>query len=375
MSVALIEERRGEWCRRLEGFRQESLEFCPEFPEIARRWESWWRFAADRPLVVAELREPGSPPGSKGLSLLDQPEAWLKSRRKQLAATRCFGEALPLIRVDIGPVATAAFLGAPLHLADRQETTWQDPLITEWEAAPALVYDPENPWLVRVMNLMERLAADARGRYLVCLPDLTGSIDALANLRSPEAFCLDLFENRESVVVAAARVVDAWEAVYSRMYDCVTGAGAGILQWVCSWSDSPYTVPTCDFNALIGERDFREVCLPSLEEQARRAGRCVFHLDGPDAVRHSTALAQARHITAVQFTPGAGTPSALAHLDRFRELQAHGKPLFLVCPLAEARELAQQLDPGGLALWIEDPHGGREMDDLLEWRDRNFPKS
>ena len=95
------------------------------------------------------------------------------------------------------------------------------------------------------------LAEDARGSYLVCLPDLTGAIDAISNMRTPTKLCFDLYENRDAVLAAASRAVDAWETVFARVYDLVLGRGAGIIQWVTSWADSPYTLPTCDFNALI----------------------------------------------------------------------------------------------------------------------------
>jgi hypothetical protein len=61
-----------------------------------------------------------------------------------------------------------------------------------------------------------------------------------------------------------------------------------------------------DFNYMIGPDDFVETCLPSLREQARRAGRCVLHVDGPGAANHAAAIAGAPEITAVQYTPGAG---------------------------------------------------------------------
>ena len=81
-----------------------------------------------------------------------------------------------------------------------------------------------------------------------------------------------------------------------------------MIQWLGCWSPVPYTLPTCDFNYMISPAQFAEFCLPSLREQARRAGRCVFHLDGPGASRHAPALAAEPAITAIQYTPGAGTP-------------------------------------------------------------------
>ena len=56
------------------------------------------------------------------------------------------------------------------------------------------------------------------------------------------------------------------------MHDTVLEGGALIVQWLGCWSSvAVYALPTCDFNALIGPRDFVETCLPWLAEQARRA--------------------------------------------------------------------------------------------------------
>lgn len=147
---------------------------------------------------------------------------------------------------------------------------------------------------------------------------------------------------------------------------------AGITQWVSCWADSPFTVPTCDFNALIGLEDFREVCMPSLTEQARRAGLCVFHLDGPEAVHHAQALAEDPDITAVQYTPGASTSSALSMLPMFGMFQQHRVSLFIECPLTEVKQLAQELDPRGVAIRTSELRTPEQADALIEWRNEVF---
>lgn len=362
-----------QWRAALTRIGREPLALQPEFPDVARRWLEWWAFANDRPLVVAQSPKKGAARirWDKGFDLLDNVEAWLALRRAQVEQTHFAGEAIPNVRVDIGPVATGAFAGAPLHFAAAEQTSWQTPIIGSWDTDAAFEFDPQNEWFVKVMRLIEALADDARGRYLVCLPDLTGAIDALANLRGSEALCFDLCENREAILRVAGRMVEIWEQAFARLYDAVLGRGAGITQWIPCWAEGPFTVPTCDFNALIGPDDFRDVCMPSLGDQARRAGLCVFHLDGPQAARHADALSDDPAITAVQYTPGAGTPSALAMLPLFRKLQERRKPLFIETPTEEARELMQALDPRGLAVrcWC-DPE---TADALVEWRDCSFP--
>jgi hypothetical protein len=239
-------------------------------------------------------------------------------------------------------------------------------MFTSWERPPTFVVDPENAWLRLTLDLFDRVVQDARGAYLVCTPDLTGAIDVLANMRHPQNLCLDLYDRREGVIEAASRIVDSWERIFTEMYERALQAGTGIVQWVSCWGNTPHTVPTCDFTALIGQDVFRDVCLPSLRDQAARAGRCVFHLDGPDAARHARALAEEPSITAIQYTPGAGTPSAVARLDMFRMIQKHGKPLWIETPYDEVETLVGELDPRGLALRVEDARTPRRADRLRE---------
>jgi hypothetical protein len=361
------------WHEALQRIQEQPLTCCAAFPSVARRWREWWTFRADRPLLLAQAPKVAGIRWDKAFDLIDRPDEWVAVQRRKIASTHYVGEALPFARIDIGPVATAAFLGAPLHLAAAEQTSWQMPTVDAWPHPMRLETESADTWLGKVLRLIACTAADARGAYLVGLPDLTGAIDVLANMRTPEKLCLDLFERRAAVLAAAEEVVTAWESVFVRMYDTVLGAGAGITQWICCWADVPFTVPTCDFNALIGPSDFDAVCLPSLAEQARRAGRCVFHLDGPAAARHAPALAETPEITAVQYTPGAGTPSVLAMLPMFRMLQAHRKPLFIETPFEEAQALAGELDPAGLAIrvasGIETP---AQADALFEWRERAF---
>lgn len=367
-----IAPRSADWHASLCKIQSTPLSYCPSFPKIARLWNDWWRFRADRPLIIAEVAANPNIPQDKAFHLLDRPAAWIDLRRAQLEQTKYFGEALPFIRIDIGPVAMAAFMGAPLHFSAAHQTSWQDPMIEFWDDALPLKLDSDNPTLTTVLALMEALAEDARGHYLVALPDLTGAIDTLANMRTTQKLCFDLCERPQQILQGAAQAVHAWHTVFTAMYDLLLSHGVGPTQWISCWADSPFTVPTCDFNALIGPQDFKQICMPALTEQARKAGLCVFHLDGPDAARHAETLAEDPDITAVQYTPGAGTPSALAQLPMFRMLQQHRTPLFLDAPADEVKQLAEQLDPAGLAIRASGLTTPQQAQDLIDWRDRTF---
>lgn len=336
--------------------RPSSSPFNPDFDRIADRWEQWWRRENGTALIYQTTMPPdavarGVPTG-RLLDKLDNAEAWLEAREAQLKAEVRHGDAVPSIRIDLGPVATAAFLGSRVEVAAAEDTVWQHPILDDLESIPELEISDDNPWWVRVQELTKRLAERAAGRYAVCLPDLSGPTDILASLRGSEELCLDLFEEREVITETSMRLVDAWEKAFRRLNELAHEAGAATVHWLGCWSDTVYTVPTCDFNALIGPRDFNELCLPTYREQARRAGRVCFHLDGPDAARHAEALANAPELTAIQYTPGAGTPSAMAKLDMLHMLQEAGKPILVITPPDEVEALQRHLAPQGLALWI-----------------------
>lgn len=344
---------------------EKPLTFCPDFPERLARWEAWWRFEADRPLVAASVGLRSDIRWDKAFDLLERPEAWLAVRRAQMENTYRAGDDVPGIRIDFGPVAVAAFIGAPLHFAAAEDTSWQTPIIESWDPPPRLALDPGNRWYRALLALLRHTAADAAGNYLVTMPDYSGAIDTLANLRGSENLLLDLYDHRAAVIDAAARLVDAWETVYRETNAILAAAGAGMNTWLMAPSRMPYTVPTCDFNYMIGPEDFVETCLPSLREQARRAGRCLLHVDGMGAAKHAPAIAATPEITAVQYTPGAGTPSALPHVAMFRRWQEAGKPVVVLCPKEEACALVRQLDPRGLLIWPSGLRTPAEADELV----------
>ena len=81
------------------------------------------------------------------------------------------GEAIPSIRVDIGPVAMAAFLGAPTHFT--KEPSWQEPIIENQNNLSWIKFDPSNIWFRKVIELAETTVFDATGHYTVYLPEIS----------------------------------------------------------------------------------------------------------------------------------------------------------------------------------------------------------
>jgi hypothetical protein len=353
------------WTRELAQIAAAPLELCADFPGIARRFEAWWaQEVIDRPIFIGTAnRDPGRPI-TRRLEHLQVPGDWLEAKRTDLMLTHRVGDALPSIRVDFGPVFLGGLLGGEMEFGS--DTTWTHAFINDdWSNAPDWVLREDNRWWVLLRELTKRVAEDAAGRYLVRTPDLGGSGDVLLNLRGSAALCMDVVDQPERVRRAVHAIYPAWRRAFTELYRITLEQGAGLIHWLGLWSNRPYMIPACDFNALIGPRQFRELFLGDIERQAATVGRAIFHLDGPDAARHIPALLELPALQAIQFTPGAGTPSALAWVDMFREVQDRGRSVLVMCPAGEVLELCQVLRPEGLALSIDTPLPPEELDSLF----------
>ena len=64
----------------------------------------------------------------------------------------------------------------------------------------------------------------------------------------------------------------------------------------------------CDLSAMISPEHFREYVLDSLKEQSKHVDNVLYHLDGPDAIRHLDALMEVDGIKALQWTSGDAGP-------------------------------------------------------------------
>lgn len=361
------------WSQTLCDVAAQPLEFLPEFPAIAQRYEAWWRQAADRPLFIAEVNGDPARPITRRLDLLDRPDAWFEAKYQDLRQIHRVGDTLPNVRADFGAVLLGGLYGG-----DREEsadTSWTvHYLDDEWSNAPDwTAIREDNPWLRRMRALLLRAAEEAPGRYLVCTPDIGSTADTLITLRGSTKLCLDLFDRADDIHRAVDGIYSGWRQAFRELYLCTVDQGAGMHHFFGLWSNQPYSLQACDFNALISPQHFREFFLPDIARQAATAGRAFFHLDGPRAAAHIDALLEVDALQAIQFTPGAGTPSALAWVEMFRKIQAAGKSVLVICPVEEVLDLCPALDPAALAVSVDGASSVQELDDLYAEFRRRYP--
>ena len=159
----------------------------------------------------------------------------------------------------------------------------------------------------------------------------------------------------------AMHLADGYNQAFERMYRmiCATGSGgAGSTTWTRMYHDGPAYLPSCDFWCMISHEQARDLALPAILEECKRLERTLFHLDGPQALRHLDLLLERPEIHAIQWVYGAGNGPAMKWIDVYKRVLAAGRSVQVNCEdEADAAAVLRELGPQGVWLCIDDIKG------------------
>jgi hypothetical protein len=357
------------------------LSYKEDWQEAERRCEAWWHGEIiDRAVVQATAPRPDAGPEYASLSsprgaITDErellrwftdPEQVIPRQEKLIERTYYGGEAFPMMMpVDVHMVAiTAAYLGAPYRLVAGSDSAWADPIFEDWATRPPLVFDPANSWWQISRRLLDAGAQRAPGRYYVGVPDLNAPTEVVALLRGTEPLLMELLERPEEIKKAMDEANVAWLRAWEASIGVIHQWIGGYFYWINIWSDVPSIDLQCDVSCMVSPRVFQDVFLPAIEQQTRWVERTIYHLDGPDAIRHLDALLALPRLSGIQWVPGAGAAPMSKWIPLLRRIQARGKLLVLSCEPREVETLLTELEPEGVCLQTSCPT--QEMaEDLL----------
>lgn len=340
------------------------------------RVEAWWRHeVSGRPVMLLTAPDVSddahsAPPVSQPDDLdrwWSDPTHVIPRLKRALASTYYGGEALPLaFPVSPGLVSiTNKYLGAP-NIFVNQNTTWSEPIISDWTTRPKLQFDAQNDWWRRTVRLLEAGVAMVRelgAPVFLGIPDLNGPTEILSGLRGQQRFAMDFYDNPDEIDPALREVQDAWFEVYKRCTAIAHTCG-GYFCWMGVWSERPMIDLQSDFSCLISSEMFDHYLLPYIVEQARAIERTIYHLDGPGAVRHLDSLLAVEEINAIQWIQGAGAGRMSEWIGLLKRIQDGGKLISVTCDPDEVPLLQNALDSSSLMLVVS--AGSRsEADELI----------
>lgn len=292
------------------------MKYKSNWEETKRRFIAWWNHSKiDRPMmrVVAKLEEPIEP-----LESVDPPntpkefhldvERKVKELRNYCRTHLFLAESFPVLNVNIGPGSMATYLGSePVFSWD---TVWYTPCVkTSWEEWGPLRYDENNYWWKRHLMLIRRAKELAKDDFPVSIPDIIESIDILASLRGTQNLIYDLIDTPDLIKGYINQIDRLYFIYYNAIYEIVKDSNGGSIYTVFSiWGPGKTAKIQCDFSAVMSPTQFQEFFIPSLSFLCSKLDYTLYHLDGPDAIKHLPAIMSVKDLDALQWTPGAGKP-------------------------------------------------------------------
>jgi 5-methyltetrahydrofolate--homocysteine methyltransferase len=288
-----------------------TLLYRPDFDAARDRLTVWWKGGdIGRPamLITGRRSEPW-----EVLPALPEPQGWVTDYstsdfdyRVNLAQRAClttnyWGEAIPHVAPDLGPNCLALYLGC--RGVDMPGTVWFEPCLDN-PCAARFALDQSNPYWTFTLRLTQALLQLGHRKFMVQFPDLIEGLDTLAAMRGTASLLIDLLDRPQWVHESLAQITECYFEAYDALYDLIKDERDGSHFW--AWAPGRMAKFQCDFSAMISPTMFAEFMVPVLRQLSERVDHCMYHWDGPCAIKHHDHLLSVPGITMIQWTPGAG---------------------------------------------------------------------
>jgi hypothetical protein len=220
-----------------------------------------------------------------------------------------------------------------------------------------IVFDPENPWFLKLLQLLYTVVDHARGRYAVGLSHLRGPTDILIARFGSERFFTLFYEAPERVQALALQCAELWRQVVEAEMRIVPPyrGGYGVRQFGL-WAPERSVWLQDDTSAMMSPRHYRRFFLDPLAQMSYLPyGVLHLHIG---SLHVAEMLADVPNVRAINFyfdDPKVSLQQAMPVLQR---LQARGMPLILAKTVYEGfsmdeyQEILDGLAPRGLSVHL-----------------------
>ena len=339
-----------------------------DMEKLLQRYESYWNHEnGDRPIVNMTTNASRIPVE------LDENhktyrDAWLdteyviKKAREVIESTVYLGEGYPAFNPNLGPDLIGAVCGSELEFGEI--TSWSKPCVDSYETFGEIKFDENNPYWKKICEITNAALEDSKGDYVVGITDLHPGADAVVALRGAETSAFDIYDYPDEFKKMVWDILPVFKEMTSRLHGMISKKQKMSSCWMGIIHPTELWYPTsCDFSCMISPDDYKEFILPELIEEIKWLPNSVYHLDGPDALRHLDTILSIKELKGVQWVYGAGQPSAKHWIDVLKKIQDAGKCVQVSCTTDDLLPLCEALDPRGVHLrcGVPDKESGEHL--------------
>jgi len=354
-----------------------------------KRMEAWWnRELLDRVVLMVSaprkaplaLKETLKKPASIDIEWTD-PAYYVYKAEKSFAETYFGGDFYPNLSPYLGPGQMAGYMGSKITYAE--DTVWYHEFLENWDNYKPFTFNTNQPHYLLTKKILDLSLKGNDSKWITGMADLGGALDLLSAARGTGNLLLDLVDSPELVLKAERNIQDLWFAYFNDIKGIMQKNMKGFSTTFNLWCKDDYYPIQCDFSAMISPAMYEEFVLSFIEEQTVKLTKSLYHLDGPEAIPHLDMILSLKKLSAVQWVPGAGKPTAddPVWYPMYKKIQGAGKSLDLWdCSKKNIEKVIDELDPRGLLIHLapdqfKTEDEAKEMERMVGiWSERRIKK-
>ncbi|MCL2572819.1 MAG: trimethylamine corrinoid protein 2 [Defluviitaleaceae bacterium] len=353
-----------------------------DWSETKAKWDAYWkRENTGRPLMflVGKRDERLQLPQAVDINDSYMNGSGKVARYRKYCENHEFlAESFPNLTLDFGPGSMAAYLGCNPVFQPR--TVWYEECVDDWLIYKDIVYDPDNEWFRKHIQVYQEAKKHAGDDIILALPDIIENVDILSSMRGAQNLLFDLIDEPEEMQRRIQQIDNIFFNYYDAFYDIAQLGGGSSHTLFQIWGQGKTAKLQCDFSAMMSPDMFREFIQPSLRTQAKKLDNVLYHLDGPDAICHLDALMEIEEIDSLQWTSGDYNPDGTFEewYPIYDKAVAAGKALWIKVYTGEHEEQLKRVDrlidrygTSGMFLFFS-PMPIAQANHLLEYAERSW---
>lgn len=342
-------------------------EIKPDFEDAARRLEAFWnKDMIDRPILIATVKK------NKDYSYFNRGEYYdrvygnldeiIDHNLENAKNTNYLGESMPGIWTSLGTHEIATFCGWDVEWSGY--TNWCKHDDRSLEELLPIRLSEQGYMYRRAKELYSKIAEKLQGRMIPYGFDFHSNLDFLLSVRGDANLCMDTLDCPELVEKGLEDSCVIFKKIWQDF--CEWSKSEEYGYYFDYYSTEPTTVLACDFAALISRDMFDRFALPTLTYESEVIGeRCVFHWDGPDALKHKDTLTSIKNLHTFSYVPNHFETHS-KFLDIYADCQSRGKGIVFTGSVDEIKSAHKVLKPN-LTIYQTAVKDEDEFEKLSHW--------
>jgi len=236
------------------------MEYKPDLDNVIKRYQAFWKMEIyDRPPIRVRYPIPGQSDEAWS-EAMQTPESYFAYHENILRHRVDLGDdALPSATIDMAPGLWGGILGCEVMFG--HGTSWSAHCLNDWaqiEHFLTVPVDKSNPWVNRVLAMIDYFIEKSAGKCMVGLPLPMGPGDMATALRGPTEICNDFFDAVEELVILLAACAQTWIDFFQLMFDRIPSYQGGYVDDYDIWTPGRSSYFANDIATLISPATYQQ---------------------------------------------------------------------------------------------------------------------